>query len=98
MKQVHVYIKGDVIGVGFRAWTKIQAKMISVNGWIRNSFEHPDKFGNGGGVEALFQGEDAKVEEIVEKIKEGPPVSRVDDVELYWQNIKEVFEGFEIRK
>ncbi|PIV70970.1 acylphosphatase, partial [Candidatus Roizmanbacteria bacterium CG17_big_fil_post_rev_8_21_14_2_50_39_7] len=28
MKQVHVYIKGDVIGVGFRAWTKIQAKMI----------------------------------------------------------------------
>ncbi|PIV70969.1 acylphosphatase, partial [Candidatus Roizmanbacteria bacterium CG17_big_fil_post_rev_8_21_14_2_50_39_7] len=39
-----------------------------------------------------------KVEEIVEKIKEGPPVSRVDDVELYWQNIKEVFEGFEIRK
>jgi len=46
----------------------------------------------------LFQGEDAKVEEIVEKIKEGPPVSRVDDVELYWQNIKEVFEGFEIRK
>jgi len=72
--------------------------MIGVNGWIRNSFEHPDKFGAGGGVEALIQGEDAKVEEIVEKIKEGPPVSRVDDVELYWQNIKEVFEGFEIRK
>ena len=98
MKQVHVYIKGDVIGVGFRAWTKIQAKIIGVNGWVRNTFEHPDKFGPGGGVEALFQGEDSKVEEIVERIKEGPPVSRVDDVELYWQTIKEVFEGFELRK
>ncbi|MFH0773114.1 MAG: acylphosphatase, partial [bacterium] len=45
MKQVHVYIKGDVIGVGFRAWTKIQAKIIGVNGWVRNVFEHPNKFG-----------------------------------------------------
>jgi len=98
MKQVHVYVKGDVIGVGFRAWAKIQAKIIGVNGWVRNVFEHPDKFGAGGGVEALFQGEDTKVEEIVEKIKDGPPVSRVDDVELYFQNPKEIFEGFEIRK
>lgn len=98
MKQVHVYIKGDVIGVGFRAWTKIQAKMVGVSGWIRNVFEHPDKFGPGGGVEALFQGEDRKVEEIVEKIKEGPSVSRVDDVEVYSQHPKEIFEGFEIRK
>lgn len=98
MKQVHVYIKGDVIGVGFRAWTKIQAKLIGVSGWVRNVFEHPDKFGPSGGVEAVFQGEDAKVEEIVERVKDGPPVSRVDDTELYWQHIKEVFEGFEIRK
>jgi acylphosphatase len=98
MKQVHVYIKGDVIGVGFRAWTKIQAKMGRVSGWVRNVFEHPDKFGSGGGVEAVFQGEDVLVEEMVEKIKEGPPVSRVDDVEVYFQEPKEIFEGFEIRK
>ena len=98
MKQVHMYIKGDVIGVGFRAWTKIQAKMVGVNGWIRNVFEHPDTFGKGGGVEAVFQGEDRKVDDIIERVKDGPPVSRVDDVEIYWQNSKEVFEGFEIRK
>ena len=98
MKQVHVYIKGDVIGVGFRAWTKIQAKMIGVNGWIRNVFDHPDRFGKGGGVEAVFQGEDLKVEDIVERVKDGPPVSRVDDVEIYPHNTKEILEGFEIRK
>lgn len=98
MKQVHVYIKGDVIGVGFRAWTKIQAKMVGVKGWVRNAFEHPDKFGPGGGVEAVFQGEDTKVEEMVERVKDGPPVSRVDDVEQYFTPPKELFEGFEIRK
>jgi acylphosphatase len=98
MKQVHIYVKGDVIGVGFRAWTKIQAKLIGVNGWVRNTFEHPDKFGVGGGVEVVLQGEDDKVEEMIERVKDGPPVSRVDDVELYYQNIKEVFEKFEMRK
>jgi len=98
MKQVRVYIKGDVIGVGFRAWTKIQAKIIGVSGWVKNVFVHPDKFGPGGGVEAVFQGEDIKVEEILEKVKEGPSVSRVEDVEIFHQNTKEIFEGFEIRK
>lgn len=98
MKQVHVYIKGDVIGVGFRAWTKIQAKILGVNGWVKNVFLHSDKFGPGGGVEAVFQGEDTKVEEMLERIKEGPSVSRVEDVEIFHQNTKEVFENFEIRK
>ena len=36
LKQVHLYIKGSVIGVGFRAWTKIQAKIVGVTGWVRN--------------------------------------------------------------
>lgn len=98
MKQAHVYIKGDVIGVGFRAWTKIQAKLIGIQGWVRNVYIHPDKFGPGGGVEALIQGEETEMEEMISKLKEGPPVSRVDDVEVYPQEAKELFEGFEIRK
>jgi len=98
LKQAHIYIKGDVIGVGFRAWTKIQAKVIGVAGWVRNNFEKPEVFGPGGGVEALVQGEESKVEQIVEIIKQGPSVSRVDDVEIIWQEPKEIFEGFEIRK
>ena len=98
MKQVHVYIKGDVIGVGFRAWTKIQAKINGVHGWVRNVFTRPDMFGPGGGVEAVFQGEEEQVEELVKKVQEGPSVSRVDDVEVTHQMVKEVFETFEIRK
>jgi acylphosphatase len=98
LKQAHLYIKGDVIGVGFRAWVKIQAKINSVSGWVRNNFEKPELFGPGGGVEALVQGDEEKVEKIVELIKQGPSVSRVDDVEIIWSDAKEIFEGFEIRK
>jgi len=98
LKQAHVYIKGDVIGVGFRAWTKIQTKTSGARGWIRNNFENEHVFGKSGGVEALFQAEGEVIETMIELVKTGPPVSRVDDVEVYWQEPKEIFEGFEIRK
>lgn len=90
LKQVHLYIKGDVIGVGFRAWTKIQAKIIGVTGWVRN---HQEGF-----VEAQIQGEEEKVNKIIELIKQGPPISHVTSVEIFWQEPKEMFDRFDIRK
>jgi acylphosphatase len=98
LKQVHVYIKGDVIGVGFRAWCKIQAKMNNVSGWVRNVYDRPEVFGVEGGVEALIQGDEQNVSLMVETIKKGPPVARVEAVEVFWQDPKEVFEGFNIVK
>ena len=89
-KQVHLYIKGDVIGVGFRAWTKIQAKIIGVTGWVRNSMDD--------GVEAQIQGDEEKVKQMIELIKKGPPVSHVEDVEIFWQEAKEIFDEFKIVK
>lgn len=98
LKQAHLYIKGDVVGVGFRAWCKIQAKIIGVSGWVRNNFEKPEVFGTGGGVEVLIQGEEENVEKMTEVVKQGPSIAQVDDVEIVWSDAKEVFEGFEIRK
>jgi len=98
LKQVHLYIKGDVIGVGFRAWTKIQAKIIGVTGWVRNVNNHSDIFGVGGGVEAQIQGDEEKVKQIIESIKKGPPVSHIEGVEIFWQEAKEIFDEFKIVK
>lgn len=89
LKQVHLFINGDIIGVGFRAWTKIQAKIIGVTGWVKNVEER---------VEAQIQGEEEKVNQIIEVIKKGPPISHVSDVEIFWQEPKEVFDTFEIKK
>lgn len=98
LKQAHLYIKGDVIGVGFRAWCKIQAKIVGITGWVRNNYERPDVFGEAGGVEAQIQGEESRVNKMIEILKKGPPVARVDDVEIYWQDAKEIFDSFEIKK
>lgn len=98
LKQAHLYIKGDIIGVGFRAWTKIQAKINNVSGWVKNTFNNPGVFGVGGGVETLIQGDEKNINKMVELLKQGPPVSRVDDVEIFWQDPKEIVEGFEIKR
>lgn len=98
IKQIHLYIKGDVIGVGFRAWTKIKAKIIGVKGWIKNVYNKPEIFGPGGGVEAIFQGDEIKIDKIIVEVKNGPPISNVEEVEMFWEKPKEVFEEFEIRK
>lgn len=98
MVQVHVFIKGEVIGVGFRAWTKIQAKIHNVKGWVRNNFERHDVFGIHGGVEAVLQGKEDSVNKMLEILRKGSPISRVDDIEVYHQQAKEVFQLFEIKK
>jgi len=98
LKQIHVYIKGDVIGVGFRAWTKIQAKIVGVSGWVRNVYDRPHEFGVGGGVETVIQGTEEKVEKMLELLKKGPPVSRVDHLDVFRQEAKEIMDAFEIKK
>jgi acylphosphatase len=98
LKQVHLYIKGDVIGVGFRAWTKILAKINEVTGWVRNNHERPDIFGPAAGVEAQIQGDEEKVAAMIDVLRKGSPVSHVTDVEVVWIEPREILEGFEIKK
>ncbi len=98
VKQAHLYIKGDVIGVGFRAWTRMMAKKVGVGGWVRNVYDKPEIFGVHGGVEAVVQGEEEKVKEMIELLKKGPETAHVEEVEVFWEEPKEVFEDFEVRK
>lgn len=99
LKQARVYVKGDVIGVGFRAWTKIQAKIVgNVSGWVRNVYDMPDIFGQKGGVEAVIQADLEKVNQMLELIKNGPPISHVENIEIFWEDAKNILDGFEIRK
>ena len=35
-KRVHVFVKGKVQGVGFRAFTKARADEVGVRGWVKN--------------------------------------------------------------
>jgi acylphosphatase len=74
MKTVKARISGRVQGVWFRAWTKQQARLHGLDGWVRN---RPD-----GTVEALFAGPDAKVDRMIAECHVGPPDARVDAVSV----------------
>jgi len=62
---------------------------LGVTGWVRNL---PD-----GRVEAVFEGDKAKVEEMINWAKKGPPGAIVNHLDLTWEEYKGEFNNFEIR-
>jgi len=88
MRRAHVRIYGRVQGVWFRAHTKDIADKLGIKGWVRNV---PD-----GSVEAVFEGDDESVEKIIEWCHRGPPLARVERVEVEYEEPRGE-EKFEIR-
>ncbi len=74
MVRRHVFISGKVQGVYFRVYTRDEAARLGLTGWVRNRRD--------GRVEAVFEGEESAVEEILAWCRKGPPASRVDKVEV----------------
>ena len=86
--QKHIFISGRVQGVGFRAFTRKQAAVLDIKGWVKNLHD--------GRVEVVIQGENNKVKQMVKKLKEGPSFARVHDFEIEDEEADN-FNGFEIR-
>lgn len=61
---------GRVQAVGFRASCRYEAQRAGVTGWVTN---RPD-----GRVEALFEGDGAAVDGLVEWMRQGPPGATVE--------------------
>ena len=70
--RVHAIISGRVQGVFFRAETKRKADACNVRGWVKNL---PDR-----NVEAVFEGERGRVDEVVAWCRKGPPAASVRQV------------------
>ena len=96
LKQAHLFVKGDLIGVRIRAWTKIQDKMLGVFGWVRNVYDNTDVFGPFGGVETVIQADEKILLLMIDKLRQGSPVSIVTYVEIIWEDPKEIFDEFKI--
>lgn len=89
MVRAHVIVRGMVQGVFFRSYTREWARELGVKGWVRNL---PD-----GSVEAIFEGEEGRVKEIIERCRKGPPLAVVEKVEVNWEPYKGEFKEFEIK-
>jgi acylphosphatase len=88
-QSVHVVITGRVQGVGFRFFTRDAAEARRLTGWVRNL---PN-----GGVEAEAEGEKSNLEAWINELRQGPPLARVDQVQLDWRPLSGQFREFSIR-
>lgn len=69
---VHLRIEGRVQGVYYRGWTVEEATRRGLSGWVRNRRD--------GSVEALVSGPAARVAEMIEACRTGPPAALVTDI------------------
>ncbi len=86
--RAHAFISGRVQGVAFRWETQRVAEKHQVKGWVRNL---PDRR-----VEAVFEGSRSQVNTVLDWCRQGPAISRVDEVDIQWEEFKGEFEGFSI--
>ena len=87
--RVHITISGHVQGVFFRDKTQRQAIARGVTGWVRNL---PD-----GRVEAVFEGDEKAVQQVVFWCHQGPPNAYVTGVESHAEAPTGEFSSFSIR-
>ena len=81
---------GRVQGVFFRANTFEKARECGVFGWVRNL---PD-----GSVEAIFEGDEKGVKEVIEWCRTSQPLARVDEAQINWEEFAGEFKDFSIRR
>lgn len=87
--RAHVWVRGRVQGVCFRAETCDMAGALGVTGWVRNLHD--------GRVEAVFEGPRDKVEQAVAWCRHGPPAARVSGLDIEWEPATGEFTGFVTR-
>lgn len=86
--RVRVIIEGRVQGVFFRYHTQEMALHLGVKGWVKNRRD--------GCVEALFEGNKEKVDQIIQWCHRGPSEARVSHVNITWEDFTGEFGDFSI--
>ena len=87
--RIQATIRGRVQGVCFRMETRDAANQHGVTGWVRNKAD--------GTVEAVFEGSRQRVQAVLDWCRQGPPLSRVEDVVVKNETFAGEFTGFDIR-
>ncbi len=84
--RARITIKGRVQGVGYRYFAEEKARKQELRGYVMNL---PD-----GNVETVVEGGKSNIEEYVNELKTGPPMSRVTDVNIVWEPYQGSFTDF----
>ena len=86
--RAHVFISGRVQGVFFRDHTRRWAASLGLTGWVRNLLD--------GRVEVMAEGERERLDGLIGRLRQGPPMAEVADVEVTWEDFRGEYEDFRI--
>lgn len=89
MKRIYILISGRVQGVFFRRFVMHNAVRLGINGYVKNLGD--------GKVEAVLEGNNKQVDELIELCKQGPIGSKVENVDTKEEKYKGEFNSFEVR-
>jgi acylphosphatase len=86
--RARLLVKGKVQGVGYRAFAVRVASQRRLCGGVRNLDD--------GRVELEVEGPNNQILGLIEDLKDGPPASRVADVEVEWSSAAGRFSDFRV--
>ena len=84
-----ILVEGHVQGVGYRDYARRRAAVLGLAGWVMNLRD--------GRVRVRAEGPRVVIEKLVRALEKGPPLSRIDRVEVRWTAPTGRFAGFDVR-
>ena len=87
--RVHIWVKGRVQAVGFRAHVEYHSLQIGVQGWVRNQGRNT--------VETVAEGTREQIDQFIEMVKAGPRSSRVDEAIIEYEPTTGHLNGFNVK-
>ena len=88
-RAVHVSIFGQVQGVFYRGSSCKKAVTLSLTGFVRNC---PD-----GSVELWAEGDDTRLQELIQWCRQGPPGAQVSDIKIEWAESTGRYPNFSVK-
>ncbi len=89
MKRISITIRGRVQGVGYRMFAQEAAESLGVTGWVRNGWNRE--------VEVEAQADPETLRLFCEKLREGPVLSRVAEIDVHDVQTVTDESGFDVR-
>lgn len=87
-KRFRAIVTGRVQMVMFRDFTARSARALHLAGEVRNRSD--------GSVEVIAEGDESKLEALLDRIRKGPILAQVEHVAVEWGEPKDAFDDFRI--
>lgn len=89
IKRLTAIVIGHVQGVSFRYYTRREANVLGLGGWVANQRD--------GTVMVVAEGPEQQLIRLINFLRRGSPAAQVDNVDVNWSIAQTKFKDFQIR-